>query len=95
MEVYGILGLLENAFNLSKNQDDKRLTLQQKFVYVLHKKQDITIQSVKDKLYNQALQYLNDINYHSIRQVLEDYIGYYQNNINIDDQNHDILNFSF
>ena len=92
MEVYGILGLLENIFKLSKTNDDKRLALQQKFVYVLHKKQDITFQDSKIKLYNQALQYLNDINYHSIRQVLEEYIDYYQNNSNINNENHDIIN---
>lgn len=83
MEIYGVLGNLENNFINSKSQDDKRFTLQQKFVYVLYKKQDI-IQSAKDRLYNQAIQYLNDINYHSIKQVLEDYIEYYQNNMNID-----------
>ena len=84
MEIYGVLGNLENNFINSKSQDDKRFTLQQKFVYVLHKKQDIKIQSAKDRLYNQAIQYLNDINYHSIKQVLEDYIEYYQNTMNID-----------
>lgn len=83
MEIYGVLGNLENNFINSKSQDDKRFTLQQKFVYVLHKK-DYLMQSVKERLYNQAIQYLNDINYHSIKQVLEDYIEYYQNNMNID-----------
>lgn len=94
MEVYGILGLLENIFNLSKTQDDKRLALQQKFVYILHKKQDIILDRVKHKLYDQALQYLNDINYHSIRQLLEEYINYYEANNVFVNPNHDIIDIS-
>jgi hypothetical protein len=92
MEVYGILGLLENIFVLSKSQDDKRLALQQKFAYILSKKQNITLASVKDKLYNQALMYYNQENYHSIRQVLEEYINYYENNTGLNNQNHDMIN---
>lgn len=92
MEVYGILSLLENIFVLSKSQDDKRLALQQKFAYILSKKQNITLASVKDKLYNQALMYYNQENYHSIRQVLEEYINYYENNAGLNTQNHDMIN---
>ena len=91
MEVYGILGLLENIFKLSKTPDDKRLALQQKFVYVLYKKESITFQDTKIKLYNQALQYLNEANYHSIRQVLEEYVNYHENNVIFNNQIHDII----
>jgi hypothetical protein len=94
MEVYGILNLLENIFKLSKSEDDKRLALQQKFAYILHKKQDITVNTVRAKLYSQALQYLNDINYHSIKQLLEDYINYYENNTQDNNQSDDTINIT-
>lgn len=81
MEVYGTLSLFDNIFRIAKNADDKRLALQQKYVYVLHKKKNIDIQEVKDKLYNEALNYIQDENYTNITQLLQDYIEYYHQNI--------------
>ena len=80
MEVYGVLGLFDNMVRLGKTVDDKRLALQQKYIYILYKKQDINVQEVKDKLYIQTLEYLQDNNYLNIHQLFEEYIDYCENN---------------
>ncbi len=79
MEVYSTLGLFENMFRLARTLEDKRLMLQQKYIYILYKKQDINIFEVKNKLYNQTLEYLQDDSYHNIRQLFEEYVDYYEN----------------
>jgi hypothetical protein len=79
MEVYGVLGLFDNMVRLGKTVDDKRLALQQKYIYILYKKQDINVQEVRDKLYNQTLEYIQDNNYINIHQLFEEYIDYCEN----------------
>jgi len=79
MEVYGVLGLFDNMVRLGKTVDDKRLALQQKYIYILYKKQDINLQEVRDKLYNQTLEYLQDNNYINIHQLFEEYVDYCEN----------------
>ncbi len=78
MEVYGILGLLENIIRLSKNDYDKQLAIQQKFIYALHKK-DAIMRSVRHKLYLQAKDFLNDIFDQDIYNKLVEYITYCEN----------------
>jgi hypothetical protein len=80
MEVYSTLGLFENMFRLAKTPEDKRLALQQKYIYILYKKQDINVQEVRDKLYNQTLEFLQNNNYSNIHQLFEEYIEYCENN---------------
>jgi hypothetical protein len=79
MEVYGVLGLFDNMVRLGKTVDDKRLALQQKYIYILYKKQDINVQEVRDKLYNQTLEYIQDNNYINIHQLFEEYLEYCEN----------------
>jgi hypothetical protein len=79
MEVYSVLGLFDNMVRLGKTVDDKRLALQQKYIYILYKKQDINVQEVRDKLYNQTLEYIQDNNYINIHQLFEEYIDYCEN----------------
>ena len=78
MEVYSILGLLENVILLSKNDYDKQLAIQQKFVYAFHKK-DIIMRSVRHKLYLQAKNILNDNLHQDIHNNLLEYITYCEN----------------
>ena len=75
MEVYGILGLLENIIVLSKNVYDKKLAIQQKFIYALHKR-DVIMRSVRHKLYLQAKDILNDNFDQDIYNKLVEYITY-------------------
>jgi hypothetical protein len=79
MEVYSTLGLFENMIRIARTSEDKRLALQQKYIYILYKKQDITIFDVKNKLYTQTLEYLQDNNYQNIRQLFEEYVNYFEN----------------
>jgi hypothetical protein len=80
MEVYGVLGLFDNMVRLGKTIDDKRLALQQKYIYILYKKQDINVQEVRDKIYNETLAYMQDNNYINIHQLFEEYVEYCENN---------------
>lgn len=79
MEIYGIFSLFDNMFRLSKNDNDRLLVLQQKFVYVMHKKDFLTSVSVRNKIYQQALDILNEPNYHNIHHVVQPFIDYFQN----------------
>ena len=78
MEVYGILGLLENIILLSKNDYDKQLAIRQKFIYALHKR-DVIMRSIRHKLYLQAKDILNDNFEQDIYDKLVEYITYCEN----------------
>ena len=78
MEVYSVLGLLENIILLSKSDYDKQLAIQQKFVYALHKKDEI-LRNVRHKLYLQAKDILNENLHQDIHDKLSEYITYCEN----------------
>jgi hypothetical protein len=79
MEVYGILSLFDNMFRLSKNDNDRLLVLQQKFVYLIHKKEFLNSTPVRNKLYQQAVDILNNGNYQNIHHVIQPFVDYCQN----------------
>jgi len=79
MEVYGILSLFDNMFNLSKNDNDRLLILQHKFVYLMCKKDFLNSITVKNKLYQQAIDILNNGNYHNIHHVVQPFVEFCQN----------------
>jgi hypothetical protein len=78
MEVYSILGLLENIIVLSKNDYDKQLAIQQKFIYAFHKR-DLIMRSIRHKLYLQAKDLINDNFEQDIHNNLVEYITYCEN----------------
>jgi hypothetical protein len=78
MEVYGILSLFDNMYQLSKTDNDKLLVLQHKFVYLMYKKDFLTSVTVRNKVYQQALDILNNGNYQNIHHVVQPFVDYYQ-----------------
>ncbi len=80
MDVYHTLLVLEKTFINSTNDRDKILALQQKFIYVLHKK-DFLEHSTKYKLYMEALDILCKNIYPEIHDNVKNYINEFSKNI--------------
>ena len=78
MDVYKILGLLENIILLSESKYDKELAIQQKFVYAFYKK-DFILRPIRHKLYLQAKDILNSNEYVDIHNNVQDYVNYCEN----------------
>jgi hypothetical protein len=77
MEVQKTLDILHNTFINSKDNHHKNLALQQKFIYVLYKKESIDYH-IKYKLYLEALLLLNQSLYKDSFNHLKDYIMYFE-----------------
>ena len=77
MEVSKTLDILQNTFINSKTLHDKNLALQQKFVYVLHKREYIEYH-VKYKLYLEALVYITQSSYIESHIQLKNYVNYFE-----------------
>jgi hypothetical protein len=87
MDVYKVLGLLENIFLVSESKYDKEIAIQQKFVYAFHKK-DFISRPIRHKLYLQAKDILNKNDYVDIQNNLQEYVIYCENlGHNINEQN--------
>jgi hypothetical protein len=77
MEVSNTLDILQNTFISSVNIHEKNLALQQKFVYVLHKRYSIEYH-IKYHLYLEALVYLTQDLYSDSHTQLKNYVNYFE-----------------
>jgi hypothetical protein len=77
MEILQILDVLQITFMNSKEIYTKNLALQQKFIFILHKKEYIDY-SIKYKIYLEALSLLNQPTYKDSHKYLKDYINYFE-----------------
>ena len=77
MEVSKTLDVLQNTFINSKTLQDKNLALQQKFVYVLHKREYLEYY-IKYQLYLEALLYLTQNSYSESHIQLKNYVNYFE-----------------
>lgn len=77
MEVLKTLNVLQNTFTDSKEIYTKNLALQQKFIFILHKKEYIDY-SIKYKLYLEALSLLNQSLYKDSHKHLKEYVNYFE-----------------
>jgi hypothetical protein len=77
MDIYQTLDILQTTFINSKTLHDKNLALQQKFVYILHKREYLEYH-VKYKLYLEALVYITQSSYMESHIQLKNYINYFE-----------------
>ena len=77
MEVQKTLDILHNTFINSEDNHHKNLALQQKFIYILHKREYIEYH-IKYKLYLEALILLNQSLYKDSFNYLKDYVNYFE-----------------
>ncbi len=77
MEVHKTLDILESIFFNSTNTQDKLLALQQKFIFVLYKKEYIDYH-IKYKLYLEALLISKESTFKDIHKIVHEYILYFE-----------------
>jgi hypothetical protein len=77
MEVTKTLDILDKAFINATNHHDKILSLQQKFVYALHKREYIEYH-IKYRLYLEALIILTQPSFKELHQNVQEFIRYFE-----------------
>jgi hypothetical protein len=77
MEISNTLDILQNTFINSATLHDKNLALQQKFIYVLHKREFIEYH-IKYQLYLEALIYMTQALYSDSHKQLKNYVNYFE-----------------